>query len=180
MNIENRSIRNRIKSEIGKRYGKLTVVEYAGTKNKRAMWRCVCDCGLATTVSGQNLRKGKTTSCGCVKREFFNQTHSYSDSEPLYGVWEQMRSRCNNPNNPRYKTYGAKGVTVCEEWNDYGKFREWSFANGYKVSEKGTPRGQRMSIDRIDPDKPYCPENCRWITLIENIQHRHECHANQR
>lgn len=171
-------------NEVGNRYGKLTVLKLADIKakgrnsRKNAYWLCQCDCGLTTVTSGTYLRNGHTTSCGCVKRQYIRTTHGRSDSERLYGVWEQMRSRCNNPNNPRYKTYGANGVKVCDEWSDYGKFREWSYSHGYE--ERDCARGNRMSIDRIDPNKDYCPGNCRWITLSDNIRHRFECHANQR
>lgn len=172
------------KDEVGNRYGKLTVVAFshsAGPKGrKNAFWLCACDCGTTTVVKGTNLRRGKTTSCGCVKRDYFGATHGYSDSEPLYGVWEQMRSRCNNPNNKRYKNYGALGVTVCTEWSDYGAFREWAFANGYEPAAAGAKRGERLSIDRIDPTEGYSPDNCRWVTVSDNIRYMHECHANQR
>ena len=169
-----------MKNEIGNRYGKLTVVAFDHTsKSKNAYWKCVCDCGLTTVTSGTYLRKGHTTSCGCTKREHFKKTHVYSDSEPLYGVWEQMRSRCNNANNPRYSTYGANGITVCKEWDDYDTFRKWAFENGYKAPGANTPKKERMSIDRIDPSKGYEPDNCRWITVSENSKYKHECHANQ-
>lgn len=169
-----------MKNEIGNRYGKLTVVAFDHiSKSKNAYWKCVCDCGLTTVTSGTYLRKGHTTSCGCTKREHFKKTHGYSDSEPLYGVWEQMRSRCNNANNPRYSTYGANGITVCKEWGNYDTFRKWAFENGYKAPGANTPRKERMSIDRIDPSKGYEPGNCRWITVSENSKYRHECHANQ-
>lgn len=169
-----------MKNEIGNRYGKLTVVSFDHiSKSKNVYWKCICDCGLTTVTCGSYLRNGHTTSCGCTKNEFFGTKHGYSDKEPLYGVWEQMRSRCNNQNNPRYSSYGANGIAVCEEWNDYGKFREWSFANGYKPPEKDTPKKERMSIDRIDPKQGYSPENCRWITVSENSKYKHECHANQ-
>lgn len=170
-----------MKNEVGKRYGKLTVVQFDHlSKSRNAYWLCKCDCGLTTVVCGSYLHSGHTTSCGCTKRQFFNEKHGYSDREHLYGVWEQMRSRCNNRNNPRYSTYGANGVTVCDEWNDYGAFRKWSLEHGYHDSTPDTPRGERMSIDRIDPKRGYSPDNCRWISLNDNIRYRHECHANQR
>lgn len=173
-----------MKNEIGNRYGKLTVVEFSHVRKRgnssNAFWLCACDCGMTTVVSGTYLRKGHTTSCGCIKRNFFNTKHGYSDREHLYGVWEQMRSRCNNPNNPRYESYGANGVRVCEEWNDYGKFREWAFDNGYHDNPPETPKKDRMSIDRINPRGDYCPENCRWVTVSENSHFRTKSHANQR
>lgn len=167
--------------ETGKRYGKLTVIGFDHlNKQHNAYWLCACDCGLTTVVSGTYLRRGHTTSCGCVKRQYICKKHGYSDKEPLYGVWEQMRSRCRNRNNPRYEHYGAKGIDLCEEWNDYGVFREWAFANGYYVVDPDTPKKDRISIDRIDPSKGYFPDNCRWITVSENSVHRRKSHANQR
>ncbi len=172
------------KNEVGNRYGKLTVIAYAGSTGpngrKNACWLCACDCGLTTVVKGVNLRRGKTTSCGCEKEKFFKKTHGYSDTERLYGVWEQMRSRCNNPNNPRYKNYGAKGLTICEEWDDYAEFRRWAYSNGYAEPNAESPRGSHLSIDRIDPSKGYSPDNCRWVTSSENTHYMHMCHANQR
>lgn len=173
-----------MKNEVGNRYGKLTVIEFshvAGREGgKNAYWLCACDCGFTTIVKGTYLRKGHTTSCGCAKKQFFNTKHGHSDIEHLYGVWEQMRSRCNNPNNPRYKSYGGDGITVCDEWNDYGAFRKWAFENGYHDSPPDVPKKDRMSIDRINPSKGYCPENCRWVTVSDNSHFRTKCHANQR
>lgn len=169
-----------MKNEIGNKYGKLTVIKFHHTnKNGNAFWLCSCDCGLSTVVCGSYLRNGHTTSCGCSMPSSFKGIHGYSDKEPLYGVWEQMRSRCNNKNNPRYGTYGTAGISVCKEWDDYSVFREWAFSNGYAPAPNGTPRGKRPSIDRIDPSKGYEPSNCRWITVSENISWRFECHANQ-
>lgn len=165
--------------ETGKRYGKLTVISFAGIKRGNAYWLCKCDCGLTTVTSGTYLRKGHTTSCGCVKREHFGIKHGYGDGERLYGVWLSMKRRCDCTGSNRYEYYGAKGIKVCDEWKDYGKFRSWAYDNGYTPPEPGAKRGDTMSIDRIDPEKDYCPENCRWVTVSENIRHMHECHANQ-
>lgn len=169
-----------MKNEIGNRYGKLTVIKYHHTnKTGNAFWLCSCDCGLSTVVCGSYLRNGHTTSCGCSAPASLSGTHGYSDKELLYGVWEQMRSRCNNANNPRYSCYGGKGITVCKEWDDYAVFREWAYKNGYKPAINGTKRGDRPSIDRINPDKGYMPSNCRWLSVSDNIRKRYECHANQ-
>ena len=168
-----------LKDETGKRYGNLEVVSFAGVKNRSAYWLCKCDCGLTTTVTGTYLRSGHTTSCGCTKVKYFGKKHGYGDSEKLYGVWLSMKRRCDNKNSNRYKTYGGRGIKVCSEWMDYGNFRSWAYKNGYKEAEPGTSRGQTLSIDRIDPNKDYCPENCRWITVSENNRHRFECQANQ-
>lgn len=172
-----------MKNEIGNRYGKLVVVKFDHTnKSRNAYWLCACDCGFSTVVNGAFLRSGHTQSCGCTKNDFFGVKHGRADKEKLYGVWEQMRSRCNNPNNPRYASYGAKGISVCEEWNNYENFRKWAFANGYAESPTGTPRAEIISIDRLNPRSGYNPSNCQWITVAENSKKRKrfDCYANQR
>lgn len=112
------------------------------------MWVCRCDCGKETTVTGYALRQGTTVSCGCKKI-----THHLANKERLYNTWKCMRQRCFNPNNPSYPHYGGKGVKICDEWMDYAGFRKWALENGYSDD---------LSIDRINVDGDYCPENCRW------------------
>ena len=85
----------------------------------------------------------------------------------MYNIWHVMKQRCGNPNNPNYKYYGGKGVKVCEEWEDFAKFAEWANANGYYEQGK-VPHSQKLSIDRIDSNGDYCPDNCQWITMQEN------------
>ena len=81
----------------------------------------------------------------------------------LYMAWANMKGRCDKPHHHAYKNYGGRGIEVCEEWYDYGKFRDWSIANGFRAAPHGAPRGEQPSIDRINVDEGYCPENCRWI-----------------
>ena len=140
------------------RFGRLVVVNRAeNSKAGQARWFCVCDCGGANTVKGQDLRNGKVRSCGCYKIE--QQTKHNSYKEPLYRVWTSMKNRCNCKTNKWYRIYGGKGVCVFSEWeNDFMKFKEWAIKNGYK---KG------LTIDRIDVNGNYEPSNCRWITMQE-------------
>ena len=98
----------------------------------------------------------------------------------LYRVWAHMRERCESENGYHARWYHNKGIKVCDEWNDFDKFRSWAFANGYKDPKNDDVFKDYMSIDRIDPTKGYAPENCRWITVSENSKLRNQYYANQR
>jgi len=138
------------------------------------MWLCQCDCGNEVTVSGNNLRSGNTKSCGCLLREQcanMNKTHGGRNTR-LYRVWLGMRERCNNPNHAGYNNYGGRGIQVCSEWDSFEAFRDWAFGTGYDEYAK---RGV-CTIDRIDPDRNYCPENCRFITHKEQQNNKRNNH----
>lgn len=101
--------------------------------------------------------------------------------ERLHRVWGHMKERCNNPNGSHATWYHDKGIMVCAEWeHDYAAFRRWAFENGYSDPAPETPFKDVLSIDRINPDLGYSPENCRWISVSENSRRRNQCHANQR
>lgn len=168
----------RKKDYTGLRFGRLFVVEVDKIKTNKhdTYWKCVCDCGKEKSVTTGHLTAGTVTSCGCLRKEqaierfrqaaIDNIKHGKCDTH-LYKVWDVMRQRCNNPNNPGYRWYGKKGVKVCEEWNEFSKFEKWAFENGYEYNSN-VPRNLRLSIDRIDSNGDYCPQNCRWISIYEN------------
>ena len=144
----------------GARFGRLTVIEKAPSANKNGRWLCKCDCGNYTTVYGCNLKKGDTTSCGCYQKESASarQTKHGKSHSRLHNIWLTMRRRCSK-NNLRYsRNYSGRGITICEEWDDFENFSKWAEENGYRDD---------LSIDRIDVDGNYCPENCRWATHTE-------------
>ena len=152
---------------IGKKFGNLTVVSRAeNTKWGTSRWNCICECGNSTIVYGTHLTSGRSTSCGCHHREWCSKqfsTHGDTGTR-LHRIWKAMKSRCSNPNLPFYKYYGGKGIKVCAEWsNDYISFKEWSLSHGYK---------ENLTIDRIDPDGNYEPNNCRWVTMT--VQNRNK------
>lgn len=161
----------------GQRFGSLIAIEYVGDKQypcgkKLSMWKCKCNCGNETVVSLCALRRGHNKSCGCLERKHKNEfgvshiKHGDAHSR-LYNIWVLMKMRCYNKNNRAYKYYGAKGVSVCDEWrNDYGKFYEWAYANGYDENAKW----RDCTIDRINPFGNYEPQNCRWITMEEQYK----------
>ncbi len=130
---------------------------------------CKCDCGNIVYIRPYQFVRGEYSSCGCSKKngEYFTNFSHRLSGEKLYKVWNTMRRRCYVPTDKKYKSYGARGIIVCDEWlNDYMVFREWAMSNGYK---------ENLSLDRIDNDGNYEPNNCRWTTRSVQQRNRRNC-----
>lgn len=157
--------------EVGNKYGLLTVKSRSNKKTNsgNTHWNCLCECGKETISEGYSLRTKKITSCGCIKIHHFikmNTTHGKSKTIE-YNTWCLIKGRCLNKNNPKFKQWGGKGITVCKEWiNDFEQF----------LSDMGKRPDGCTSIDRRDNTKGYSKENCRWATAT--MQARNSSHTN--
>lgn len=152
------------------RFGRLVVVSRAENVGRTTRWNCLCDCGNLVIVRQPDLKARKTQSCGCLHREQLaerNTVHGLSKTK-LCDIWRSMKDRCNNPKNRAYKNYGGRGISICNEWlTDFKAFYDWAMANGY---------GDNKSIDRINVNGNYEPENCRWTdykTQANNTRANH-------
>lgn len=150
----------------GQKFERLTVVREAGrTDQKQKLWLCQCECGNFYTTTTAKLNGGIVKSCGCLRKDILinrNFKHGKTKTK-LFQTWKNIKERCTNKNCKNFKHYGARGISICEEWRDFQNFYEWAMSHGYK---------DNLSIDRIDNDGDYSPENCRWAT--NKIQQRNK------
>lgn len=161
---------NRVHDLTNQKIGRLTVIGLDYTKKTRkTFWICQCECGNIKSVRSDALINHKTLSCGCLHKEVAvinvckNHKHKQSGTR-LYAIWQSMKKRCYNPHDLSYKNYGGRGITICDEWqNNFKAFYEWAQSSGYS---------EKFTIDRINVNGNYEPNNCRWITNKEQCENR--------
>lgn len=164
----------KVKDLTGQKFGRLTVVKHIGFTepnkygSRHAIWKCKCDCGNYIDRTVDVIRRGKS-SCGCKQKENLknmsmnNVTHNMSKTR-LYRIYKGMIARCYYKCSQRYNVYGGRGIKVCDEWkNDRIKFFEWALQNGYS---------DELTIERMDVNGNYCPDNCKWIPASEQYKNK--------
>lgn len=168
-NMKERGVEQLYKDLTGLAFGRLTAIRRIPDE-KPSKWLCICSCGNTKIVRSSHLLSNSIRSCGCLHRDsviFRNKTshskHNMTGTR-LYNIWRGMKLRCYNTNEPDYQRYGGKGIRVCQEWlNSFETFRDWALSSGYCDD---------LTIDRIDNDKGYSPDNCRWSTNYEQTRNR--------
>lgn len=153
----------------GQRFGRLFVLEFAGTSKRRlALWKCQCECGNVIVTAGKLLRSGESASCGCLRKERSSAAarvaktihgHTSGGNSRTYRIWANMVSRCTNPRFDSFRHYGARGISVCESWKTFSNFLE----------DMG-PAPEGLTLDRIDGNGNYQASNCRWVTSKQQAE----------
>lgn len=155
---------------IGQRFGRLVVIARNGSNRRgQSLWLCQCECGKTVSTLGASLKRGNTKSCGCLSSDKVtarNTKHGESNTR-LYHVWQGMKQRCEYQRHKNYPQYGGRGIALCSEWQNYENFKTWAINNGYK---------EGLSIDRINSDLGYEPDNCRWVDSITQARNKRNNH----
>lgn len=159
----------------GEKFGRLTAIEYHHTENKRRYWKCLCDCGNEKIVRGDRLTSGNVRSCGCLLVETRDSNLRKGQQKPVYAelreshprifsIWHGIKNRCYYEKHKDFRHYGGRGIKMCDEWHySFSAFANWALSNGYSDS---------LTIDRINVDGDYCPNNCRWATIQEQANNK--------
>ena len=155
----------------GGKFGRWTVLEKTGKKHNKISYLCKCECGTVRVVTADTLINGRSLSCGCFQKEVVSRretTHGMTGKR-IYNIYHNMKNRCYNPNDDRYKDYGGRGIRICDEWlgkHGFENFVEWSMVNGY---------AENLTIDRVNVNGNYEPSNCRWATNAEQSNNKRTC-----
>lgn len=166
---------SRFQDITGQRFGRLTVLGYAGCHQRRRLWLCKCDCGQSKLAENGNLRSGGTKSCGCLQRQRVAETktiHGFAAGPakaPEYKVWGAMIRRCHNPKDTFYRYYGGRGISVDDRWR-FGDDKASAFE--CFISDMGRRPSKTHQLDRRNNDGPYCIDNCRWVRPVEQNRNR--------
>lgn len=146
----------------GQKFGRLTALNFSHKMRDKSYWSCLCDCGKKKNIRADGLKNGNTRSCGCLQKE--KATIHGIRYTRLYKIWKGIKQRCYNEKSTNYKNYGGRGITICYEWkNNAEVFYDWAIANGYE---------EELTIDRINNDGNYEPNNCRWTTNKEQARNK--------
>ena len=155
---------SKFKDISGKKFGRLTALYKLHNHHDKGhtYWLCACDCGNLVEICLSSLQNGKTKSCGCLRKDIITK-HGKSNTR-LYNIYYAMKVRCYNKNRKDYKNYGGRGIKICDEWQDnFQAFYDWSMSHGYDDT---------LTIDRIDNNGNYEPNNCRWVTVKQQNRNR--------